>query len=279
MNMDDRGTRTGNDLEGKVIVVTGGAGVLCATLCRSLACAEAKIAILDINQKAADALASAIKQSGGEAIALACDISKKDDLYFAAQEIIHTFGRVDMLINGAGGNSPEATTRTDLSFFDLPEDGMNWVVDLNLMGTIRACQVFGKLMAQQKKGIILNISSMNALRPLTRIPVYSAAKAAVSNFTQWLAVHMAQEYSAEIRVNAIAPGFFLTEQNRYLLIDQESGNLSRRGQTIIEHTPMKRFGSPEDLAGTVLWLLSPASSFVTGIVVPIDGGFSAFSGV
>jgi NAD(P)-dependent dehydrogenase (short-subunit alcohol dehydrogenase family) len=277
--MDDRGTILGNDLDGKVIAVTGGAGVLCASLCRTLATVGAKIAILDINVKASDTLALEIKQSGGEAIALASDVSVKDDLKVAAQGIIQSYGRVDMLINGAGGNSPEATTRTDLPFFDLPDDAINWVVNLNLIGTILACQVFGKIMAKQKKGIILNISSMNAFRPLTRIPAYSAAKAAVSNFTQWLAVHMAQEYSPEIRVNAIAPGFFLTEQNRYLLIDQATGNLSNRGQTIIDHTPMRRFGSPEDLAGTVLWLLSPASSFVTGIVVPIDGGFSAFSGV
>jgi NAD(P)-dependent dehydrogenase (short-subunit alcohol dehydrogenase family) len=186
---------------------------------------------------------------------------------------------VDILINGAGGNSPLATTRADLSFFELPENAINWVIELNLKGTIMACQVFGRIMAQQKQGIILNISSMNAFRPLTRIPVYSAAKAAVSNFTQWLAVHMAQEYSPEIRVNAIAPGFFLTDQNRYLLVDKETGNLSPRGQTIIEHTPLKRFGNPDDLVGTVHWLLSPASSFITGIIVPIDGGFSAFSGV
>ena len=277
--MDNPGTLTGNDLEGKVIVVTGGAGVLCAALCRTLATAGAKIAILDINGEAGEKLALDIRQSGSEAIALVCDVSAKDSLQTCAQGIIHSYGGVDMLINGAGGNDPSATTRADLPFFDLPEQAINWVVDLNLIGTILACQVFGKLMAQQKKGIILNISSMNALRPLTRVPAYSAAKAAVSNFTQWLAVHMAQEYSAEIRVNAIAPGFFLTDQNRSLLIDQATGNLSKRGESIIEHTPMRRFGSPEDLVGTVLWLLSPASAFVTGIVVPIDGGFSAFSGV
>jgi NAD(P)-dependent dehydrogenase (short-subunit alcohol dehydrogenase family) len=279
MTMEKRRTITRSDLEGKVIVVTGGAGVLCAPLCRALATAGAKIAILDINGNAADTLVLEIKRSRDDVIALACDVSKKNELILAAQKIVHSYGRVDILINGAGGNSPDATTRGDLPFFDLPEDAMNWVVELNLKGTILACQVFGKLMAEQKNGIILNISSLNAFRPLTRIPVYSAAKAAVSNFTQWLAVHMAQEYSAEIRVNAIAPGFFLTDQNRYLLIDQTTGNLSMRGQTIIAHTPMRRFGSPEDLVGTVLWLLSPASSFVTGIVVPIDGGFSAFSGV
>jgi len=166
-----------------------------------------------------------------------------------------------------------------VSFFDLPADAVRGVFDLNFMGTLLPSQVFGKLMAEQGEGVILNVSSMNAFRPLTRIPAYSAAKAAVSNFTQWLAVHVAQEYSPNIRVNALAPGFFLTEQNRFLLTDEASGELTPRGRTIIEHTPMARFGDPEDLAGTVLWLLSPAASFVTGVVVPVDGGFSAFSGV
>ena len=189
------------------------------------------------------------------------------------------FGRVDMLINGAGGNKREATTAADLSFFDLPADAIQWVFDLNFVGTLLPCQIFGSQMAEQGEGIILNISSMNALRPLTRIPAYSAAKAAVSNFTQWLAVHMAQEYSPRIRVNAIAPGFFLTEQNRFLLTDRETGELTPRGQTILAHTPMDRFGDPGELVGATIWLLSPASDFVTGIVVPIDGGFSAYGGV
>jgi NAD(P)-dependent dehydrogenase (short-subunit alcohol dehydrogenase family) len=277
--MDVQHTQTGKDFDGKIVVITGGAGILCAPLCLALAAEGARIAILDINAPAADELSQKIIQANGAAIALACDVSVKDDIEVAAQAILHTYGSVDMLINGAGGNSPLATTRVDLPFFELPENAINWVMELNLKGTIMACQVFGRIMARQKQGIILNISSMNAFRPLTRIPIYSAAKAAVSNFTQWLAVHMAQEYSPEIRVNAIAPGFFLTDQNRYLLVDQETGNLSHRGQTIIEHTPMRRFGKPDDLVGTVHWLLSPASSFITGIVVPIDGGFSAFSGV
>ncbi len=183
------------------------------------------------------------------------------------------------MINGAGGNKPDATTGEDLSFFDLPADAFRWVFDLNLLGTILPSQIIGRQMAEQKKGVILNVSSMNSFRPLTRIPAYSAAKAGVSNFTQWLAVHMAQEYSPGIRVNAIAPGFFLTDQNRFLLTDTETGNLTSRGQKIIDHTPMGRFGNPEDLDGTVLWLMSPASEFVTGIVVPVDGGFSAYSGV
>jgi NAD(P)-dependent dehydrogenase (short-subunit alcohol dehydrogenase family) len=192
---------------------------------------------------------------------------------------ITAFGHVDILINGVGGNKPQATTSAEARFFDLPTEALRWVFDLNLMGVMLPSQIFGKIMAEQKKGVILNISSMNGFRPLTRVAAYSAAKAGVSNFTQWLAVYMAKECSPEIRVNAIAPGFFRTDQNRFLLTDKDTGKLTPRGQAIIDHTPMGRFGSPEDLLGAVLWLLSPAASFVTGIVVPIDGGFSAFSGV
>jgi len=184
-----------------------------------------------------------------------------------------------MLINAAGGNHPKATTSIELPFFDLPPEAVQWVFNLNFLGTLLPCQVFGSKMADRGEGVILNISSMSAFEPLTRIPAYSGAKAAVSNFTQWLAVHMAQEYSTNIRVNALAPGFFLTEQNRFLLTDADTGALTARGKTIIEHTPQGRFGDPEDLLGAVLWLLSPASKFVTGIVLPVDGGFSAFSGV
>ena len=184
-----------------------------------------------------------------------------------------------MLVNAAGGNDPKATTSSTQKFFDLTPQAMRGVVDLNLMGTVLPCQVFGKMMAERGSGAILNISSMAGIRPLTRIAAYAAAKAAVANFTQWLAVHLAQEYSPNIRVNAIAPGFFLTEQNRFLLTDGKSGELTERGKAIIAHTPMGRFGNPQDLLGAALWLLSPAASFVTGAVVPIDGGFSAYSGV
>jgi NAD(P)-dependent dehydrogenase (short-subunit alcohol dehydrogenase family) len=267
------------DLAGKVAVVTGGAGTLCATLCRELAHCGVKVAILDIDQTKANQLAGEIQESGGQALAVGGDVCDKKSLQIAAQQIIDIFGKVDILINGAGGNKPHATTSRDHQFFDLPEDVLKWVIDINLLSTIFASQEFGKFMAKQKTGVILNISSMNAFRPLTRIPAYSAAKAAVNNFTQWLAVHMAQEYSPEIRVNAIAPGFFLTQQNRYLLLDDKTGDLVPRGQAIIDHTPMGRFGVPEDLVGTVIWLLSPGSGFVTGITVPVDGGFSAFSGV
>ena len=266
-------------LSGQVAVVTGGAGMLCASLCSALGELGVKVVILDINFNAAEQLASQINQAKGEAWAIECDVCKKDSLQLASDQILGRYGKVDILINGAGGNSPQATTGNDRPFFDIPMESLQWVIDLNLISTIFASQVFGKSMAAKKKGVILNISSMNAFRPLTRIPAYSAAKSAVSNFTQWLAVHMAQEYSNEIRVNAIAPGFFLTNQNRFLLLDPVSGDLTERGKKIIEHTPMKRFGAPEDLTGTVIWLLSAGAAFVSGIVVPIDGGFSAYSGV
>ena len=260
-------------------VVTGGAGVLCAAMCRALAGLGAKVAILDLNLATAQKLADEIGQNGGTAIGVACNVLEKESVQAACDQVLAAFGKVDILINGAGGNKAQATTSAELPFFDLPQDALRWVFELNLMGTILPSQVFGKEMAKQGRGNILNISSMNAFRPLTRIPAYSAAKAGVSNFTQWLAVHLAQEYSPNIRVNAIAPGFFVTEQNRFLLTDQQTGELTPRGKTIIGHTPMNRFGTPEDLVGTVLWLVSPASAFVTGVVVPVDGGFSAFSGV
>ena len=266
------------ELPGKVAVVTGGGGVLCRTICLALAKVGARVAVLDLSLEAAEKVAAEIKDSGGQAFALKCDVLDKASLEEAAQAVIQAMGRIDILINGAGGNRPQATTTPLHSFFDLPADAIQWVFDLNLMGVILPSQVFGKMMAEQKSGVVLNISSMNAFRPLTRIPAYSAAKAGVSNFTQWLAVHMAQEYSPEIRVNAIASGFFVGDQNRTLLLNDD-GSLTRRGQNIISHTPMARFGSPDDLVGAVLWLVSPASGFVTGIVVPVDGGFSAFSGV
>jgi len=268
-----------NNLTKLTAVVTGGAGVLCASMCKALASAGASVAILDLNEEAAKKLAEEIKLEGGKAKGFACNVLDKENIETVAGKVISKFGHIDILINGAGGNKPQATTSQDLKFFDLPADAFRWVFDLNLLGTILPTQVFAKIMAAQKSGVILNISSMNAFKPLTRIPAYSAAKAGVSNFTQWLAVHLAQEYSANIRVNAIAPGFFLTEQNRFLLTDKESGDLTDRGQTIINHTPMGRFGDPTDLLGAMMWLVSPASAFVTGIVVPIDGGFSAFSGV
>ncbi len=267
------------DFTGKSVVITGGAGVLGSEITIALSGCGANVSILDINPDQAEHLISGSKDSKGKAVYINTNVLKRESLENVANKVLDTFGKVDCLINGAGGNNPKATTSSDRSFFDLPLDAMRFVMDLNLLGTILTSQIFGKKMADQGEGIILNISSMNAFRPLTKIPAYSAAKAAVSNFTQWLAVHMAQEYSPKIRVNAIAPGFFLTQQNRYLLLNDSTGEMTPRGKKIIEHTPMGRYGDPKDLIGAVLWLLSPASSFITGIVVPIDGGFSAYSGV
>ncbi|MHC4086094.1 MAG: SDR family oxidoreductase [Planctomycetota bacterium] len=267
------------DVNDKVIVITGAGGVLCGAMATALAKAGAKIAVLDIDETAAAKVADEIKSNGGQAIAVKCDVLDKKSIETAEDKVTSELGQVDILINGAGGNKKEATTSPDLSFFDLPSDAIRFVFDLNFLGTLLPTQVFGRQMAENGAGVILNVSSMNAFLPLTKIAAYSAAKAAVSNFTQWLAVHMCQNCSKDIRVNAIAPGFFLTEQNRFLLTDEKTGELTARGKTIIDHTPMGRFGKPEELIGTVCWLLSDAAKFVTGVVVPIDGGFSAFSGV
>ena len=266
-------------LEGKVAVVTGGAGVLCGAMSVALAQAGAKVAVLDLRPEKAQETVDQIRTVGGEAIALACNVLEKSSIEAVCQEVLAKYGKVDILINGAGGNHPKATTNAEQSFFDLPADSVRSVFDLNFQGTLLPSQVFGAQMAKQGEGVILNVSSMNAFRPLTRIPAYSAAKAAVSNFTQWLAAHLAMEYSPKIRVNAIAPGFFLTDQNRFLVTEEATGNLTPRGKTIVGHTPAGRLGAPEDLLGTVLWLVSPASAFVTGVVVPVDGGFNGFSGV
>jgi NAD(P)-dependent dehydrogenase (short-subunit alcohol dehydrogenase family) len=267
------------DFSGRTVIITGGAGILGGEIACALVGCCANVAIMDRNPALADRLIHRLEGGPGRAIIVYADVLSRDSLLKAEEAICDEFECVDTVINAAGGNSPQATTSADLPFFDLPEDALRFVFDLNIVGTILPSQVFGRAMAARGEGVILNISSMNAFRPLTRIPAYSAAKAGVSNFTQWLAVHMAQDYSPNIRVNAIAPGFFLTEQNRFLLTDPETGELTDRGRTIIQHTPMGRFGTPEDLLGTVLWLLSPAAAFVTGIVVPVDGGFSAFSGV
>ena len=267
------------DFKGRTAVITGGAGILGGEIACALVGCGADVAILDRDLARAERLVESVEIEPGRAIIVYGDVLKPDTLIQAEEGIREEFGPVDMLINAAGGNQAGATTSSELSFFDLPAEALRFVVDLNLLGTILPCQVFGRGMAERQQGVIVNISSMNAFRPLTRIPAYSAAKAAVSNFTQWLAVHMAREYSPEIRVNAVAPGFFLTEQNRFLLTDAQSGELTERGRAIVDHTPMSKIGIPEDLLGTLIWLLSPASSFVTGIVVPVDGGFSAFSGV
>jgi len=267
------------DISGKVIAITGAGGVLCGAMAKALGQAGAKVAVMDLNEQAAGKIADDIKKQGGKASAVKCNVLDKDSVNTAHQKVVNELGAVDVLINGAGGNKKEASTSPQMSFFDMPADAIRFVFELNFIGTLLPSQVFGKSMAERGEGIILNISSMNAFRPLTKIAAYSAAKAAISNFTQWLAVHMCQNYSKSIRVNAIAPGFFLTDQNRFLLTDEKTGELTPRGKTIIDHTPMGRFGQADELVGTILWLLSDAGKFVTGIVVPVDGGFSAFSGV
>jgi len=264
--------------DGKVSVVTGAGGVLCSVVAEALSAQGSSVAVLDIREDAAEKVASNIKNKGGKSVAVKVDVTNRLSVELACQKVIEVFGTVDFLINGAGGNVQRASTSEAQSFFDIPQDALEFVVDMNLIGTIVPCQVFGKVMAKKGEGVILNFSSMNAFKPLTKIPGYSAAKAGVSNFTQWLAVHMAQNYSKKIRVNAVAPGFFITNQTRYLLVN-EDGTPSPRGRAVLEHTPMGRFGEPKDLIGTVFYLLSEDSSFVTGVVIPVDGGFSAYSGV
>ena len=273
----------------KTIVLTGAGGVLCSTLAEALAKQGHNIAVLDLRKEAADAVATEIKKNGGKAIGIAGNVLEKDSLEKAKKEINDAFGKVDILINGAGGNHPMGTTSNpffqmdDLkntaegfkTFFDLDPKGIEFTFNLNFLGTLLPTQVFAMDMVGRDGCSILNISSMNAFTPLTKIPAYSGAKAAVSNFTQWLAVHFSK---VGIRVNAIAPGFFLTDQNRALLTN-EDGSATPRGEQIIGQTPMGRYGKPEDLVSTVEWLCGDAASFITGIVVPIDGGFSAYSGV
>lgn len=266
-------------INGQVAVVTGGSGVLGRLMALGLGAAGARVAVLGRRVEACERVAREIRAAGNEALGVACDVLDRASIERAAQAAHEALGSVSILVNAAGGNAPDATTSAERSFFDLDERALEEVMRLNLNGTIACCQVFGRDMAAQGSGSIVNIASMNAIRPLTRIPAYSAAKAAVVNFTQWLAVHLAQEYNPHIRVNALAPGFFLTEQNRYLLTDQATGEWTQRGAAIIAQTPAGRLGVPSELVGALLWLVSPAASFVTGAVIPIDGGFSAYSGV
>ena len=276
------------DLKGKTAVVTGGGGVLCSAFAQAIAQTGAAVAVLDLNEEAAKKVADRINEDGGKAIGIAANVLEKESLEKAKKIIHDTFGTADILLNGAGGNNPRGTTSKDYfdpadeeiedvkTFFDLDPAGIEFVFNLNFLGTLLPTQVFAHDLLGKKEASIINISSMNAFTPLTRIPAYSGAKAAVSNFTQWLSVHFSK---AGIRVNAIAPGFFLTKQNEKLLID-ENGNYTERSQKILSQTPMGRFGRQEELIGTLLWLLCyDASSFVNGVVVPVDGGFSAYSGV
>jgi NAD(P)-dependent dehydrogenase (short-subunit alcohol dehydrogenase family) len=278
------------NLKNQVAVVTGGGGILCSVMAKALADCGAKVAVLDLKPELAQKTVDEINKAGGIARAVACNVLDKPSIEQAHEQIKSALGPVDILINGAGGNHPKGTTSKEyitveditqkkdgvVTFYDLTVDGIQFVFNLNFLGTFLPTQVFSKDMVLKKHGNIVNISSMNAFKPLTKIPAYSAAKAGVSNFTQWLAVHFSK---AGVRVNAMAPGFFLTEQNRALLT-QPDGSPTARGNTIISHTPQGHYGKPEDLTGTLLWLLSDeASGFVTGQVIAIDGGFSAFSGV
>ncbi len=267
------------DLHGKTALITGGSGVLGNVMARGLAHAGARVVVLGRREEPALAVAATIRAAGGEAIGVAADVLDCTALESANETITATFGPVDILINGAGGNQPQATIGPDRPFFQLEMAAIRQAFDANVTGAIVCSQVFGQVMAKRRQGCIINIASMAGIRPLTRVVIYSTAKAALINFTQWLAVHMAQEYSPTIRVNAIAPGFFLTEQNRYLLLESQSGSWTARGSDIVKHTPMGRLGEPEDLIGTLLWLASPASAFVTGTVIPVDGGFASFSGI
>lgn len=276
------------NLKGKVAVVTGGAGIICSTMAKSLAAQGVKTVILDINKEAASIVAAEIvKEFKIPSIGLSANVLDKASLEAARKQVQDTFSATDILINGAGGNSPAATTKVekmegsdtenlDDTFFGLQIEGFDKVFDLNFKGTIITSMVFGTDMVKKKSGVIINISSMNSYRPLTKIPAYSAAKASINNFTQWLAVHLAK---AGIRVNAIAPGFLLTNQNKFLLIDETTGGSTPRGKKIINGTPMERYCVPEELTGTLIYLCSDLSKFVTGVVIPVDGGFSAYSGV
>jgi NAD(P)-dependent dehydrogenase (short-subunit alcohol dehydrogenase family) len=267
------------DITGKCVAITGGAGILCGDMARFLAACGAKVCVIDFDGERAAKLADEINATGASACWAKCNVLEKPQVEAAFEQAASAMGHVDLLINGAGGNKKEATCAPPTTFFDLPAESLRWVFDLNLLGTMIPCQVFGKHFVERRVGNIINISSMNAFRPLTNIAAYSAAKAGISNFTQWLATYMATRHSSQIRVNAIAPGFFLTQQNRFLLTEEKTGELTARGKQVVGHTPMGRFGEPRDLMGTLLWLASEASTFVTGVVVPVDGGFNAYSGV
>ncbi len=277
-----------NDLKDKVCVITGGAGVIGTAIVQGLATVGIRCAILDINKEMAEKTACEIQDRFSvKTIGIETNVLSKESLEDARKAIHDSMGPIDLLINGAGGNSPRATTQLERiepenlgelekTFFGLDMEGFDWVFELNFKGTLLPTMIFAQDMLDRKKGVILNISSMNSLKPLTKIPAYSAAKASINNFTEWLSVHLAL---VGIRVNAIAPGFFLTQQNRFLLVDEKTGNPTPRGMKIISSTPMGRYGKTEELQGTVLYLLSDVSQFVTGIVIPVDGGYSAYGGV
>lgn len=267
------------NLKGKVAVVTGGGGAICGEIAKALAGEGVLIALWDISLGAALKRAEAIVASGGRAIAVECDALNKVDVKSAVNKTISEYRTIDILINGAGGSRKDATTSPELEFFDMEPESIMEVLKLNYMSSVIPSQIVGKIFASKKSGVILNISSIAGIKPLTRAIAYSNGKAATNSFTQWLAVHMARNFSAGIRVNAIAPGFILTEQNRFLLMNSETGELTERGNTIIKYLPLARLGNPEEIAGAALWLVSDCASFVTGAIIPVDGGFTAFSGV
>lgn len=264
-------------LQGKVAVITGAGGVICGVMAKEMARQGMKVALLDIMEEQAEKVAGEIREEGGDALAVQANVLDKASLEQARDRVVQHFGKVDVLVNGAGGNKKQASTSAEMSFFDMPIDALKWVFDLNVMGAVMTTQAFGRDVAAAE-GTVINIASMASIIPLTNTIAYSGAKAAVANFTQWMAVHFNQNYSTNIRVNAVAPGFLLTNQNRFLM-QKEDGSPTERGQKVLAKTPMGRYGSPEEIAGPVLWLCSDAASFVDGAIIPIDGGFSAYWGV
>ena len=267
------------NLKGKVAVITGAGGAICGETAKLLAFEGASVAIWDISIEAACKRRDEIRSSGCSAIAVECDVTEKISAESALKETLREYNTIDILINGAGGSRKETTTSPDLEFFDIEQDAMERVISLNYMSAVIPSQAVGRVFAEKRSGVILNISSISGILPLTRTISYSNAKAAVNNFTQWLAVHMAQNYSPKIRVNAIAPGFVLTEQNRFLLVDEKTGKVTERGQQILKNVPMARYGEPLEIANAALWLVSDMASFISGAVIPVDGGFTAFPGV
>lgn len=266
------------DISGQVAVITGAGGIICGVMAREMAKKGAKVALLDLFVENAQKIADEINVAGGDAIAVKANVLDRASLEEARDAVVAKYGHIDILINGAGGNKKQATVSPELDFFHLDVDAFKWVFDLNVTGAVLTTMVFGELLAKQGSGNVINIASMATYHPLTNTVAYCGAKAAVANFTEWMATHFNQNYSKNIRVNAIAPGFLLTTQNRFLM-QKEDGTPTDRGQRVLNKTPMGRYGDPEEMAGPVIWLCSEAASFVNGAVIPVDGGFSAFWGI